>query len=89
MTAYQYSIALLRSLTPSSPEAQSTAVEVVATALRLPTIFDFDSLFKIDAIVELGDHELFSLLRVFLSGGLDEFKAWQSSHEAAIEKHSQ
>ena len=87
--SYQYLLTYLRSIPPSSPEALSTAVQAISTALRLPSIFDFDSLFKIDAIVKLGDHELFSLLRVFLSGGLDAYNAWYSKHAAAIEKYSQ
>jgi len=86
--SYQYLLAYLRSLPPSSPEASSTAVHAISTALRLPSIFDFDSLFKIDAIVNLGDHELFSLLRVFLSGGLDAYNAWYFKHAAAIEKYN-
>jgi translation initiation factor 3 subunit M len=89
ITSYYYSLAYLRSLPSTSTEAQSTAVEVISAALRQPTTFDFDSLFKIDAIVQLGGHELFSLLRVFLSGGLDEFKQWESTHAGAIEKYSQ
>jgi translation initiation factor 3 subunit M len=60
-------------------------VEAIATALRLPSIFDFDSLFKLDAVLNVKNHELFSLLQVFLSGGLPEFKAWQSNHPQVLE----
>jgi len=62
-------------------------VEAIATALRLPSIFDFDSLFKLDAVLNVKNHELFSLLQVFLSGGLLEFNAWQSNHPQALEKY--
>ena len=34
------------------------------------------------------DHELFSLLQVFLNGGLADFKSWQDSHPDASEKYS-
>jgi len=50
-------------------------------------VFDFDVLFKIDAIIKLQGHELFSLLRVFLSGGLEDYKKWESEHPASIEKY--
>ena len=57
-------------------------------ALRLPNVFDFDALFKSDAIVASKDHELFSLLQVFLSGGLAEFKSWESSNAGILAKYS-
>lgn len=56
-------------------------------SLKLPSVFDFDALFKIDAIIKLQDHELFSLLSIFLSGGLDDYKKWESKHSASIEKY--
>ena len=59
----------------------------VATALRLPSVFDFDALFKLDAVICIKDHELFFLLQIFLNGGLGEFNAWQSSHPHALEKY--
>jgi hypothetical protein len=56
-------------------------------SLKLPSVFDFDTLFKIDAIMKLQGHELFSLLRVFLSGGLEDYKKWELEHSASIEKY--
>lgn len=53
----------------------------------MPTVFDFDALFKLDAVVAIKEHELFSLLQIFLSGNLPEFKAWSSSHPQTLEKH--
>ncbi|KAF8969390.1 hypothetical protein BDZ97DRAFT_240477 [Flammula alnicola] len=85
--AYEYSLLYVRSLPPSSEAAQSAAVDVVATALRLPTVFDFDALFKLDAVLNIKSHELFSLLQIFLNNGLPEFKAWESSHPQALEKY--
>ncbi|KAF8204770.1 PCI domain-containing protein [Pholiota molesta] len=85
--AYEYSLLYLQSLPSSSEQAKEAAVDVVATALRLPTVFDFDALFKLDAVVAIKEHELFSLLQIFLSGGLPEFKAWASSHPETLEKH--
>jgi len=50
-------------------------------------VFDFDSLFKLDAVLNLKNHELFYLLQVFLNGGLLEFRVWQSSHPQALETY--
>ncbi|KAF7302070.1 Eukaryotic translation initiation factor 3 subunit M [Mycena indigotica] len=85
--AYEYSIAYVRSLTPGSPTAESAAVELIATALRLPFVFDFDPLFKIDAVVALKGHDVFSLLQIFLNDGLVQFNEWKSTNPDAISKH--
>ena len=85
--AYEYSLLYLQSLPATSDEAKTAAADIIATALRLPTVFDFDALFKLDAVINIKGHELFSLLQIFLSGGLPEFNAWQSSHPQALEKY--
>ncbi|KAH7909742.1 hypothetical protein BJ138DRAFT_1173548 [Hygrophoropsis aurantiaca] len=86
-TAYEYTLSYITSLPSSSPASELAAIDAIAMALRLPTIFDFDPLFKLDAIVASKDHELFSLLQIFLNGGLPEFQAWSGSHAAAFEKY--
>ena len=86
-TSYQYLLASLRNLPPNSPHAKSSAIQAISTSLNLPSVFDFDTLFKINAITELQGHELFSLLRVFLSGGLEDYKKWESKYSGSIEKH--
>ncbi|KAJ7437096.1 hypothetical protein B0H11DRAFT_1754064 [Mycena galericulata] len=86
-TAYEYSLAYVRSLPPSSPAAQTAAVETIATALRLPFVFDFDPLFKLDAVVAAKEHELFALLQIFLNDGLLQFNSWEDSHPGALEKY--
>ncbi|KZT24562.1 PCI-domain-containing protein [Neolentinus lepideus HHB14362 ss-1] len=86
-TAYSYILSYVRSLPSSSPEAQAAAIDAIAAALRLP-IYDFDPLFKLDAVVASKDHELFSLLQVFLNGGLSEYKSWEASYSDAFEKYN-
>ncbi|KAJ7129261.1 PCI domain-containing protein [Mycena epipterygia] len=86
-TAYEYSLAYVRSLPVGSPTTETAAVETIATALRLPFIFDFDPLFKLDAVVAVKDHELFALLHIFLNDGLPQFKSWEESHPGALEKY--
>ncbi|KAI0758225.1 PCI-domain-containing protein [Fomes fomentarius] len=84
-TSFQYQLAYIRSLPPSS--AQNAAIDAVAAAFRLPSFFDFDSLFRLDAVVAAKDHELFSLLQIFLNDGLAQYKAWAESHSDAIAKY--
>ena len=48
---------------------------VSRSTLSNPTIFDFDPVFKLDAVLSAQAHPLFALLRIFLSGGLDDLHA--------------
>ena len=84
---YEFLGLYLRSLPPTSSAAQEAAVRLIATALRLPTVFDFDPLFKLDAVIAVKDHDLFSLLQIYLNDGLVEFYAWETSHPSAFEKY--
>ena len=62
-------------------------MDAVASALRLPSYFDFDSLFRLDAVVAAKDHELFALLKIFLNDDLAQYKAWADSHAGAFAKY--
>ncbi|OCH95934.1 PCI-domain-containing protein [Obba rivulosa] len=84
-TSFKYTLAYVRSLQPPSQDA---AVDAIVTALRLPTFFDFDPLFRIDAVVAAKDHELFSLLQIFLNEGLPQYKVWEESHADTFAKYS-
>lgn len=88
-TSYQYLLASLRSVPSNSPHPESDAIQAISTSLKLPSVFDFDTLFKIDAVIKLQGHELFSLLRVFLSGGLEDYKKWESEHSESIGKYGE
>ncbi|KAJ8515805.1 hypothetical protein ONZ45_g6838 [Pleurotus djamor] len=85
--SYEYELSYVRSIPSSSPDAPSAGAEIMAVALRLPTLFDFDPLFKLDAVIAAKDHELFQLLHIFLTGGLSEYQAWEASHSDAFEKY--
>ncbi|KAH8094944.1 PCI-domain-containing protein [Cristinia sonorae] len=84
-TSYQYTLAYVRSLPLSS--AESAAVSAISTALRSPTVFDFDPLFRLDAVVAAKSHEIFSLLQIFLNDGLSEYKAWEATHADLFPKY--
>lgn len=77
----------MKILQPSSQEAQSAAIEAVASALRLPTMLDLDPLYNLEAVLRLKDHELFDLLQIFMNGSLSDYKAWELSHPGALEKY--
>ena len=86
-TSYEYSLLYVRSLPPSSQAGQAAAVEAIAVALRLPTFFGFDSLFRLDTVLALKGHELFLLLMIFLNDGLPEYQAWEKNHQGVLEKY--
>ncbi|KAH9057289.1 PCI-domain-containing protein [Lactarius vividus] len=87
-TAYHYKLAHVRSLDPASQATQLVALDAIATALSDPTIFDYDPLFKLDAVLAAQAHPLFALLRVFLSGAPDDLHAWQSTHASTAAEFS-
>jgi translation initiation factor 3 subunit M len=75
-------------LLPSSARTLAAALDLIATALRLPSVFNFDALFKMDAVIGCKDHPLFSLLRVFLNEGLLEFQSWNAEHSDILPEYS-
>ncbi|KAF9236231.1 hypothetical protein BU15DRAFT_77205 [Melanogaster broomeanus] len=86
-SAYEYRIVYTLSLPPSSPESRTAAVDTIVAALRLPTVFDFDALYNLDAVIAVKDHELWPLLHIFLNNGLPEFCAWADSHAAVLDSY--
>ena len=84
--SYRYQIAYVKSLPPSSTGEPTS--DLIATALRLPDVFDLDSLFRLEAVSSVQDSPLLSLLKIFLNDGLAEYKAWEQSNEEAIAKFS-
>ncbi|KAG2054072.1 hypothetical protein BDR06DRAFT_426059 [Suillus hirtellus] len=64
-TTYHSTRSYVSSLPSSSPESQSTAIDAITLGLHLHTLSDFDSLFKLHAVVSAKDHHPFSLLQVF------------------------
>ena len=85
--SYKYQIAFVKSLPPAA--AADAVQAVIATALRLPNVFDFDTLFRLDALTAAKGTPLFALLQIFVNGGLAEYKAWEESHAGVAEQHSE
>lgn len=86
--AYTYLTSYVRSLPPSSPAAKPAALQLIATALRLPTIFDFSSLYRLENVQSLKSHELYTLLQIFSEKGIPEYKAWQEKNMSSINEFS-
>ena len=85
--AYEFRLAYAQSLPSSSELRQSAAADAIAAALRQPSIFDFEPLCKVEAVIAAKDHELFSLLQIFLNNGLAEVQAFADSHAALLETY--
>ena len=85
--SYKYQIAYVKSLPPAA--AADAVQAVIATALRLPNVFDFDTLFRLDALTAAKGTPLFALLQIFVNGGLAEYKAWEESYASVAEQHSE
>ncbi|KAF8333692.1 hypothetical protein F5887DRAFT_992983 [Amanita rubescens] len=67
--------------------SSDAAISAISDALRNPTVFNFDPLFRQNAVVALKGHELFSLLQIFANDDLLEFQAWMESHPGVVENY--
>ncbi|KAH9021502.1 hypothetical protein EDB85DRAFT_2293486 [Lactarius pseudohatsudake] len=64
---------------PSTDALCSPSHIAIVMALRDPTIFDFDRLFELNAVLIAQMHPLF-VLWTFLSGTPDALHTWQNAH---------
>ncbi|CAE6520462.1 unnamed protein product [Rhizoctonia solani] len=83
-TAYGYQLAYLRSVPASSPKALEASTRVISSAVSEPSIFELDTLLRVDTLQAAKDHPLFALLRVFTSGDLAQYHEWEASHESTL-----
>ncbi|KAL4076335.1 hypothetical protein V8B97DRAFT_2028101 [Scleroderma yunnanense] len=85
--AYEFRLAYAQSLPESSELRQSAASDAIAAALRQPTIFDFEPLCKLEAVVAAKDHDLFPLLQIFFNNGLAEVQSFADNHPAVLDTY--
>ncbi|KIO12424.1 hypothetical protein M404DRAFT_123481 [Pisolithus tinctorius Marx 270] len=85
--AYEYRLLYVHSLPPSSELRQSAAVDAIAAALRQPTVFDFEPLCKLEAVIAAKDHELFPLLQIFLNSGYPELTTWADNNTDVLDTY--
>lgn len=83
-TSYSYQVAYVKSIPSSSPKVEASALAVIATALKLHSVFNFDALLKIGSVRVVKDHPLFFLLKIMLEGGIPEYQSWLAANEAIV-----
>ncbi|GJJ07235.1 hypothetical protein Clacol_001435 [Clathrus columnatus] len=74
--SYSFEVFYVRSIPANSPKAQAAALAVIAKALKLPTVFSFDALLKLNTVRAARDHQLFSLLKILIQGSLTDYQQW-------------
>ncbi|KAG8993033.1 hypothetical protein FRB94_011090 [Tulasnella sp. JGI-2019a] len=82
--SYEYLQMCTKSLPSSSSEATPATLDTIALALRLPSVFDFDSVLRLDSIKTVKDHPLLSLVRTLLGGSFTDFEKWMSSNDSVL-----
>lgn len=83
-TSYSYQVAYVKSIPSSSPKVEASSLAVIATALKLHSVFNFDALLKIGSVRVVKDHPLFFLLKIMLEGGIPEYQSWLAANEAVL-----
>ena len=85
--AYAFSISYVQSIPSSSEAANREGLRLIATALRLPSVFDFDSLLQLGNIRALSSHTLYHLLDIFNKKGMSEFYDWKDKNQATLDEY--
>lgn len=94
--AYEFRLAHLQYLSSTreaagaSTTATASAEKAIASALRLPRVFAFDSLLKLSVVESLSSSSsaLFSLLKILVSGSLRDYQSWATSNSAELQRLS-
>jgi translation initiation factor 3 subunit M len=85
--AYKYALAHAKLVPSGSSEAQSVAARVIASALQLPSLFDFDPILQLDVVSAATSHPLHALLQIFVGEGLPEYQSWVTANGAVVSEH--
>ncbi|PWN95806.1 hypothetical protein FA09DRAFT_321899 [Tilletiopsis washingtonensis] len=86
--AYEFLLIHLRFLDSSSPEAAQTAEQVIASALKLPKVWEFEQLLQIQAVQALKGKPIFELLTIFVGGSAEEYKKWEGANGGEVSRLS-
>lgn len=84
--AFEFLQTYLRFLDPAAPEAKEAAERTIATALRLPKVWEFDQLLQIQAVQSAKGTPAFELLRIFVGGDAKQYQSWLSSNAAEVKR---
>ncbi|KAJ3343601.1 hypothetical protein HDU93_007482 [Gonapodya sp. JEL0774] len=87
--AYESSIKLLSTYTksPFPPSVRERALDCVAMAVRAPEVYNFEEVYALPAVRAIEQEDMFVLLKIFLNGGLAEYKVWAKDHKSLLAKY--
>lgn len=88
-TAFQYTLAYARSIPAASSSAEVAVLEAIVSALKLPSLFEFDSLFGLEGISRVQENPLYSLLEVFATKGISEYRTWAIANSSTLESQGE
>lgn len=93
--AYDFRVAHLQYLSSNPAAAGSdasvshqSAEKAIAAALKLPKVFDFDTLLKLSIIdaLQTSSPAVYQLLKVLVTGSLADYRQWASSSSAELSR---
>lgn len=87
--SYTYLLQYVNSLSPSSPEAATASQGAIATAIRLPSITDFQSLARLEAVKAASQQPIYALLHIFIAGDYAQLQMWLGQNEGHIASNSE
>lgn len=92
--AYDFRVAHLQYLSsnsaasPDASTAQTSAEKAVASALKLPKVFDFDSLLRLSVVqgLQQSSPAVLELVKILVQGSLSDYNSWASSGSAELNR---
>ncbi|KAG8896570.1 hypothetical protein FRB99_008833, partial [Tulasnella sp. 403] len=82
--AYEFLLAYVASLPPSSTLTESATLAAFGTAIRNPSILDFDPLLSLESTNLIKGHPLFALVQVFIRGGFSDLEGWLAQNSSIL-----
>lgn len=92
--AYEFRVAHLQYLSsnsaasPDAETAKTSAEKAVASALKLPKVFDFDSLLRLSVVqgLQQSSPAVLELVKILVQGSLSDYNSWASSGSAELNR---
>ncbi|KAK9766939.1 hypothetical protein K7432_003611 [Basidiobolus ranarum] len=78
--SYEFTLKYLTSFESEAEEGKEFAKKAIAEVIKMPGVFQFEDLAKLPSVQLLKDETIFSLLSIFLSGNLKEYRKFISEN---------
>ncbi|KAJ3112266.1 hypothetical protein HDU96_004746 [Phlyctochytrium bullatum] len=65
---------------------QQLAAEAVKSAIRIPSVLNFEEVYRLDAVRALGNSPLLDLLKIFTEGSLKDYRAFTKKNASLVAK---